>query len=158
MKNDFKDAKVGDRVWDIMHGWGKIIEIYKDPEVPYPIKVSDFENESLYTETYTCDGKAFKNHINPILFWDKINIKPPPIGCIVGKPDVVDVSSGKCRRCGTCCSLLSLTDRLSIMWATKTLMFSGECKFLDFNTTCTIYKNRPMLCKSYKCGVFYESK
>ena len=66
--------------------------------MPYPIKVSDFENESLYTESYTCDGKAFKNHINPILFWDKINIKPPPIGCIVGKPDVVDVSSGKCRR------------------------------------------------------------
>ena len=78
MKNDFKDAKVGDRVWDIMHGWGKIIEIYKDPEVPYPIKVSDLENESLRTETYTWDGKTFRNHINPTLFWDKINIKPPP--------------------------------------------------------------------------------
>ena len=78
MKNDFKDAKLGDKVWDIMHGWGKIIEIYKDPKAPYPIKVSDFEDGSLYTETYTRDGKTFRNHINPTLFWDEINIKSPP--------------------------------------------------------------------------------
>ena len=81
MKNGFRNAKVGDKVWDIMDGWGKIIEIRKDFGA-YPIKVSDFENESLRTETYTWDGKSFKNHINPTLFWDKINIKPP------SKPEV----------------------------------------------------------------------
>ena len=81
MKNGFRNAKVGDRVWDIMHGWGKIIEIRKDLGT-HPIKVSDFEKESLRTKTYTWEGKAFKNHINPTLFWDKINIKPP------SKPEV----------------------------------------------------------------------
>ena len=82
MKNGFRNAKVGDRVWDIMHGWGKIIKKYKDPEVPYPIVVSDFENMGVYTEAYNWDGKAFRNHINPILFWDEVQIEPPP------KPEV----------------------------------------------------------------------
>ena len=67
----FENAKVGDRVWDIRFGWGKIIEVDKDILDPYAIKVK-FDNEEM--TYYDADGYYNVNDINPTLFWNEFEI------------------------------------------------------------------------------------
>lgn len=68
----FSDAKVGDRVWSIKDGWGKIYQI--DHPIGFPIAV-DFENES--SRVFTTEGKETNDNLNPTLFWDEVKIVPP---------------------------------------------------------------------------------
>lgn len=68
----FRNAKVGDRVWDILKGWGTITSISEDND--YPIRVTS--DEHIWT-IFTLDGKRTKEDINPSLFWDKIKFEAP---------------------------------------------------------------------------------
>lgn len=68
----FRNAKVGDRVWDILKGWGTITSISEDND--YPIRVTS--DEHIWT-IFTLDGKRTKEDINPSLFWDKIKYEIP---------------------------------------------------------------------------------
>lgn len=68
----FKNAKVGDRVWDFCNGWGTITQI--DNEVVYPISV-DFDNGICLC--FNEDGKHSSQDINPRLFWDEIKFEIP---------------------------------------------------------------------------------
>lgn len=69
----FEDAKVGDRVWDFIFGWGTIYDIILDDY--YPIKV-EFEKDII--RSYTLDGALFKgSKENPSLFWDEIKFEIP---------------------------------------------------------------------------------
>lgn len=70
----FEKAKVGDRVWSLRHGWGKIVENSTPMSVEYPITVL-FSND--FRETYTIGGKVRRNHYTPDLYWDEIKIDPP---------------------------------------------------------------------------------
>ena len=63
----FRNAKVGDRAYDILRGWGTIIEIKKDVE--YPIV---FVGDDDSVCTFTFYGKREKDDKNPSLFWDEI--------------------------------------------------------------------------------------
>ena len=69
----FKDAKVGDRVWSFIHGWGEVTEIYCDRS-PYTIRVLFGDNSS---RLFTVDGKWDTSNPNPILFWDEIKFEIP---------------------------------------------------------------------------------
>ena len=69
----FKDAKVGDKVWDFVHGWGEITSVEPDHTF-YPIVVSYL---TKVRESYTYEGKWHKNH-HPTLFWDEIKFEIPP--------------------------------------------------------------------------------
>lgn len=69
----FKNAKVGDRVWDFLFGWGTIINICED-ENHYPIEVM-FELEDR-THEYKLDGKRYAAR-NQTLFWDEIKFEIP---------------------------------------------------------------------------------
>jgi hypothetical protein len=71
----FRDAKVGDRVWDITSGWGKINNIISWP-TEYPVVVVFGEDEFPYSYTY--QGRMTTSDINPSLFWDEVKIIPPP--------------------------------------------------------------------------------
>lgn len=86
MENNFKNAKVGDRVWDIIHGWGCVTEycdamvsgIYVIFSIP-----KDSEDSSVTKIFYWFDGTVSRlYHQNGCdtrtLFWDEIKIKPPP--------------------------------------------------------------------------------
>lgn len=69
----FKDAKVGDRVWSMVDGWGVIIT-YNTLKFPgYHIEVK-FDVSS---EAFTYGGKALISNINPTLFWDEIKFEIP---------------------------------------------------------------------------------
>lgn len=68
----FENAKVGDRVWSITQGWGKITSINNTPN--YPI-LAFFPSGAA---TFTIEGKYYEKHQYPILFWDEIPITPPP--------------------------------------------------------------------------------
>lgn len=68
----FKNAKVGDRVWDILKGWGTITSIREDND--YPIRVtSDINTWTIFT----LDGKRDEKDINPTLFWNEIKYEMP---------------------------------------------------------------------------------
>ncbi|MFR4518588.1 MAG: hypothetical protein ACLT40_01345 [Fusobacterium sp.] len=67
-----RNAKVGDRVWDIIYGWGNIISVIKN--YPFPIAV-DFSNGK--TISYKFNGKNNDTDINPRLFWDEIKFEIP---------------------------------------------------------------------------------
>lgn len=68
----FKNAQVGDRVYDLLKGWGTIVNI--NPEDNYPIYVNS-DIDSFCTFTY--DGKRDINDKNPTLFWDEIKFDIP---------------------------------------------------------------------------------
>ena len=78
----FKDAKLGDRAWNIQAGWGTIYHIHKESSYPIEFK-SDISNK-YYSFTY--NGLSKTSDINPSLFWNEFPIaipetafiKPPP--------------------------------------------------------------------------------
>lgn len=71
MTTTFETAKVGDRVWASVSGWGTIKSI-DDSE--YPITV--YYDNGEY-DTYTIDGVLFKDGGLQVLFWDEVVIEAP---------------------------------------------------------------------------------
>jgi len=71
----FKDAKIGDRVFDYtLQEWGKIVAIeHKDQA--YPINVSFGE---CLTKDYTINGSYSLGDVVPVLFWDEVRPITPP--------------------------------------------------------------------------------
>ena len=67
----FEDAKVGDEVFDINHGWCKIISIH--PNSNYPINVQ----YNLFNKTFSYKGKSFDKQMTQELFWDEVTIIAP---------------------------------------------------------------------------------
>ena len=72
-ETDFRNAQVGDRVWDVVLGHGSIEKIKGDSS-SYPIVVL-FDNDTR--EIYTVDGKVTMEY-NRTLFWSEVQITPPP--------------------------------------------------------------------------------
>lgn len=68
----FKNAKVGDKVYDILKGWTTITSIVKDSD--YPIRVTNDDNTWVI---FTLEGKRNKEDANPTLFWDEIKFEIP---------------------------------------------------------------------------------
>ncbi len=71
-ETDFRNAVVGDRVWSIDAGWGKIIDTNHSSH--YPINVC-FDNGC--TKSYGINGKFVEADTIQSLFWDEIKIIPP---------------------------------------------------------------------------------
>jgi hypothetical protein len=67
IKMRIDDFKVGDRVWCLVYGWGKITQI--DYSEDYPITVK-FDNFSV--TYYTVDGKLSDSTKNRSLFFEEI--------------------------------------------------------------------------------------
>ena len=63
----FETAKVGDRVWCLLHGWHPIIDTQHN--INYPILTRK--------GSYTIDGRNYSNN-GRTLFWDEVVITPPP--------------------------------------------------------------------------------
>jgi len=68
----FENAKVGDKVWSCVYGWGEIKTIIT--EMKYPISVKF--KRSNYTISYNWNGIRIPTE-NCTLFWDEINMTPP---------------------------------------------------------------------------------
>lgn len=69
----FKNAKVGDRVWDYLYGWGTIKKT--DFDIDYPILVK-YDNKDNH-DSFTYEGFENLIHKRPTLFWDEIKFEAP---------------------------------------------------------------------------------
>lgn len=81
MTTTFETAKVGDRVWCMMRGWGEVREVREGgyervggSTNSYPIDVSFPSGEC---ETYTLGGLYNDDDITQTLFWDEVVIEAP---------------------------------------------------------------------------------
>lgn len=73
MTTTFETAKVGDKVWCIVSGWGEIAgTVWTDR---YPIYVRFPRGEF---KAYTIDGLYDDQDLNRYLFWDEVVIDAPP--------------------------------------------------------------------------------
>ena len=72
MTTTFETAKVGDKVWCIMSGWGEVRGT--DAPTDYPIAVYFTSGEF---KTYTVDGRYTKDDLNQTLFWGGVVIDAP---------------------------------------------------------------------------------
>jgi hypothetical protein len=75
---DFSNAKVGDRVYSLLHGWGTIKEI-RDP--PTTTLFVLFDTPHLYRAFSQWGGQLEDLEscsADPILYWDKPEISDPP--------------------------------------------------------------------------------
>lgn len=70
----FRDAQVGDKVWSIVHGFGKIVSIKSTLTYPLNVKFSNVDDDCISHLTFDFEGKLLKSSINPILFWKPIEI------------------------------------------------------------------------------------
>jgi len=73
METTFENARVGDRVWSIEHGWGKVIQIlsHKDCKLNVLLETGDLV-------AITEDGKDDPQGHAQIWFWDEVIIEAPP--------------------------------------------------------------------------------
>ena len=68
----FKNAQIGDRVYDPRYKEGTITFI--NPNNVYSIRVEfDFK---LIQKYYTFDGRSSLDYITPVLFWNELEISP----------------------------------------------------------------------------------
>ena len=72
-KVTFSDAKAGDKVWSLTHGWG-VVTARLEPHTPYPLAV-EYEDRSY--RTYTLWGLLHFTDLNPTLFWDEVKVEIP---------------------------------------------------------------------------------
>lgn len=69
----FDNAKVGDRVWSSIYGWGVINDIYDD-SIAYRLKVIFDDGITVVKTYFTVDGKHELGDKYPTLFWNEFHI------------------------------------------------------------------------------------
>lgn len=69
----FKNAQIGDRVWDSRYGWGKITEIKTNTNYPLRAKFTN-SDKAWQICSYSIDGRAMEFHKFPILFWNEFKV------------------------------------------------------------------------------------
>lgn len=68
----FSNAKVGDRVWYIIKGWGEVERVIKNIGIRVRFKVSETVEVS---NVFTFEGKRYElNDKYPMLFWNEIKL------------------------------------------------------------------------------------
>lgn len=70
--SEFKDIKIGDKLWGFRNGWGEVIDITCNDNT-YPIKVQFMSG----AYTYTLEGKVCSADLFPDLYYDEIKFEIP---------------------------------------------------------------------------------
>ncbi len=69
MKDMFKDAKAGDRVFDILRGWGTVAHVGDMVDVEF--------DSGVWGRLYP-NGKLSPDDLHPTLYWAGVELPPPP--------------------------------------------------------------------------------
>lgn len=90
----FKDVKDGDRVWCILNGWGTVDFIFDGRlDVKFALAYDSYDRRT---------GKQIRNDQQKsaaqMLFWDKVDVVPPPRKMKVDTLVWVDVGNHMARR------------------------------------------------------------
>ena len=72
----FDGIKVGDTVWSVEYGWGKVIELSNE-YFEKRIKVSFEDAKAIQSYTYDGIRTLVADGAKQTLFWDEIEIEPP---------------------------------------------------------------------------------
>lgn len=72
--NDFSSARVGDKVWDFIEGWGQVYDVLRENK--FPIRVSFIHGNEKATEYYTYEGVQTDYNVRS-LFWDELKYEMP---------------------------------------------------------------------------------
>lgn len=67
----FENAKIGDKVWSCLRGWGRITDIDNKDDGIYAMEIL-FQNN--ITRWYALDGYCSTDHKYPELFWNEYKI------------------------------------------------------------------------------------
>jgi hypothetical protein len=67
----FDGIKVGDKVWDFVFGWGKVVDVEYLSDFPLKVEFSE-SNKRAFTKNGEID-----NNVNQTLFWGKIEFEVP---------------------------------------------------------------------------------
>ena len=122
----FKSAKVGDRAYDILRGWGTIRFINKDSN--YPIH---FITDTCIFGTYTFEGKRAETDIMPSLFWNEVKFevpkKPFSLEDELRKLEIIEFKFGK--------------NNYSLIWNNKYNIIDFNCLISD-QAPLTLYFTR----------------
>jgi hypothetical protein len=89
MTTTFENARIGDRVWDILRGWGEVSSVTNDG---YYTIAAEFGNGQ--ESTYTVDGREYED-TPQTLFWDEIKFEAPvqpPRRKLIHGVEVPDIS------------------------------------------------------------------
>ncbi len=74
METTFENIKIGDKVWSLFHGWGRVIEFSAFKQLG--IEFGEERNYFLWFEVSgTLKGSVYHRQV---LFWDEIQIVAPP--------------------------------------------------------------------------------
>ena len=65
--------KVGDRVWHLRFGWSRVTQIFSDNEF-----FIESEEDEIERGRYDEDGKVSFTDQSPVVFWQPVEITPPP--------------------------------------------------------------------------------
>lgn len=72
-----EEIRVGDKVWDILRGWGTVTELDENNS-DYSICVKwECSRWVGRYEWFTKDGKIYPEDENPLLFWQPVEIEIP---------------------------------------------------------------------------------
>lgn len=71
----FKNAKVGDRVWDFVFDWGTVTRFFKNSNILVGFEV-EFDRESI-KQRYGLNGIVLYSFKNQTLFWNEIKFEIP---------------------------------------------------------------------------------
>jgi hypothetical protein len=73
METTFENARAGDRVWSVEHGWGEIIQILPHKDCKLNVLVGEDRIVAI-----TEDGKNSPQERAQRWFWDEVKIEAPP--------------------------------------------------------------------------------
>lgn len=111
MKIDFTKFPIGTKVWDMKHGWGKIIK--NDIVSAYTVRV-EFDNE--YETFYTSQGKEHIDDVMPTLFLHSFEIPECAYKC----PPIINLE-------------IPLLSRIILMEKHDKTIITGQCVEVDFS-------------------------
>ncbi len=141
----FRDAKVGEKVYDLRYNWG-IVEDVVHTSFPFPVKVY-FEKVRIH-DSFTYDGKPEKNS-NQTLFWDELKFeipkKPFDLKAEFDKLEVEEFVKGVSNHFLCWCHKDEYWDKDSFgcYEAVSTLYFKYNDKFVAFIELLNKYKITP---------------
>ena len=69
----FKNVQIGEDVWDVRYGWGKVVELNESTKYPFSVDFLNSHNNKQNC-SYSIEGRSAEWHNFPLLFWNEFKI------------------------------------------------------------------------------------
>jgi len=72
----FENARVGERLWHIRYGWGKVMRITEEGAISECFAI-DLDRLDMPRQYFYPNGKENQSDLTPSWFWDEVKIVAP---------------------------------------------------------------------------------